>query len=90
MKRNMKISQAKETISVNFPKSLAVFNLRTYRSLILNDTGSLIWNFCKKPRSITQIIKFLSCQYNLSLAEARKDVTRLISQLEEKEVIIFR
>jgi len=84
----MKIRQSKETRSVDFPNSLVVFSLKSYRSYILNNTASEVWNFCKGLRDSDEIVKFLSKRYNISISKARRDINRLIADLKKKGLFL--
>jgi len=84
----MKVKQAKELCVVNFPNSLVIFNFRTYRSIILNDTASLVWDFCKKPRDLRQISKFINNRFQVDLSGALKDAKKLILQLKKRKLLV--
>ena len=82
----MKIKQAKDICVVNFSSGLVVFSLKTYRSHILNDSASLLWNFCKKPRTLTQLAGFISRKYEIDFSCALKDANKFINHLEKREL----
>jgi hypothetical protein len=84
----MKIRQAREICAAGFSNSLVVFDLRNYRSFILNDTAALVWNFCKKSRDLNQIAKFLNTKYQIDLVRAKRDTTKLIKKLEKRNLIV--
>ncbi len=86
----MKVKQPKDVCVVNFPSSLVVFNLKTYRSFLLNKTASLVWNFCKRPRAQNHIYKFLSTKYKIDLSKAKRDIDRFIRQLGKRGLIVCR
>lgn len=86
----MKVRQTKEVCVTKFTDNLVIFNLKNYRSVILNDSAALVWNFCKKPRGLDQISKFINTKYNVDLSQVRKDTERLIGQLEKRELVVCR
>lgn len=83
----MKIRQAKDIVVADFSNSLVVFNLKTYRSYILNDSASLLWKFCKTPRDLNQISRLLDSKYNIGLTRALKDVRNFVHQLRKKDLL---
>jgi hypothetical protein len=86
----MKVRQTKEVCTAKFRDKLVIFNLKNYRSVILNNTAALVWNFCKTPRSLYQIYKFLNSKYEVGLSQVQKDIGRLIGQLERRELVVCR
>jgi len=86
----MKVRQIKEVCTARFGDKLVIFNLKNYCSVILNNTAALVWNFCKKPRSLPQIYKFLNSKYKVNLSQVQKDAGNLIRQLEKRELVVCR
>lgn len=86
----MKIKQIKDFCRADFPGKTVIFNPKTYRSIILNDSAALIWDFCQKPRTLSQISKFLNTKYEINLPKARQDAQRFIRQLEKRKLVNCR
>lgn len=86
----MKIRQSKDTCMASFPDSLIIFSLKSYRCFILNDTASSLWHFCRKSKDLNQISNFLHAKYQVDISRIRKDVKRLIYQLEKRELVVRR
>lgn len=84
----MKIKQAKDICVENFPDGLVIFSLKTYCSHILNDSASLIWNFCKKPKTLKQLVEFISRKYEIGFSQALKDAKKFISLLEKRKLFV--
>ncbi|MDP2939672.1 MAG: PqqD family protein [Candidatus Omnitrophota bacterium] len=84
----MKVRQSKDICVAHLPNSIVIFNCRTYRSYVCNDTARLVWNFCKKPRSLNQISRFFSHKYQIGLSKTRRDINRLIHQLKKRMLIV--
>lgn len=86
----MKVKQAKDICAANLPNSLVIFSLKTYRSHILNESGSLIWNFCKKPRTINQLANFINIKYKINSSRALKDAKNFANRLEKRRLFVFK
>lgn len=86
----MKVKQIKETCAERFGDNLVVLNLNTHRSCIFNGSALLIWNFCKKPRSLNQICRLINRTYQVNLSQAKRNVKKLINQLEERHLVVCR
>lgn len=84
----MKIKQADDLCAVNFINSLVIFDFKTYRSYILNDTAFLVWNFCKTPKDLDQIAQLLNNKYQVGLSKVLKDARIFVRQLEKKKLLV--
>ena len=64
--------------------------LRPKDSLLytLNDTGRFIWHGITKKKNLTGIINDFSKEFHIPKEQAEKDVSRFISDLEKKKIII--
>jgi len=86
----MKVRQAKDICVVKFPDSSVIFSLKTYRSHILNESASLIWNFCKKPRTIKQLAGFINRKYKIDSYRALKDARKFSAHLRKRRLFVSK
>ena len=82
-----RIKQSKRVLAADFSDGKVILNLATYISHTLNPTASEVWDFCKRPRKINEIIDFLHKRYNIDPQRARKDIKKLIGDLKKRELI---
>lgn len=81
------IRQSKKVLTADFPPRKVVFHAAAYASYILNGTASLLWDFCRTPKSKEEMIAHLRRMYGITAAQAKKDITKFIKELRKKDVI---
>ncbi len=84
----MKVKQAKEICAANFPNSVVIFNFKTYRPFVLNDTAALVWKFCQRPRTLEEISRFLTDKFKINSLKAKKDAKYFIRQLQRIKLVV--
>ena len=57
---------------------------------VLNHTGTKIWSLLDGKNNIKYIVKKLLGEFEISLAEARKDVLVFLNELEDKQMVVFK
>ncbi|HOX54852.1 MAG: PqqD family protein [Candidatus Omnitrophica bacterium] len=83
----MKVRQAKDICTGIFPDGLVIFSLKTYCAHALNDSASLIWNFCKKSRAPEEIARFIGRKYTIDYSLALKDAEKFIGLLGKRGLL---
>jgi hypothetical protein len=53
----------------------------------LNETGTLLWDLLKKPRSPEELANALAGEFEVSEAQAKKDVSGLLSELKSHKLV---
>lgn len=54
---------------------------------VLNELGSFIWNLLPNVNSVEEIFKAVMDEYDVSEAEASKDVIEFLGKLREMDII---
>lgn len=55
----------------------------------LNELGSRIWQLIEGPTPVSQIVDTIGKEYDISVAEATKDIVEFLDLLESKALIRF-
>jgi len=55
----------------------------------LNDTGKSIWKQLDGTRTLRQIAKFLTEEYDASLADIEKDIIGLVTELAKRKILMI-
>ena len=56
---------------------------------MLNPTATRIWHLADGVRSVDEIAAALTSEFDVDLAQARQAVTRLLTELSEKQLITW-
>ena len=65
---------------------LVILHMRTKRYYVLNGTGRAIWQFLDLEPTAEEIAERLCESYDLTLAQARGSVDRLLAELVKEEL----
>jgi hypothetical protein len=55
----------------------------------LNDTGKSIWKQLDGTRTLRQIAKFLTEEYDASLVDIEKDIIGLVTELAKRKILMI-
>jgi hypothetical protein len=60
-----------------------LFNADTDNTLLINPTGIMVWNFVSQPRTVEEIIDYISGSFSNSPDQAslRKDIVTFVTDL---------
>jgi hypothetical protein len=60
-----------------------LFNADTDNTLLINPTGIVVWNFINQPRTVEEIVEYITKSYSNSPdhASVRKDIETFVSDL---------
>ena len=60
-----------------------LFNADTDNTLLINPTGIMVWNFISEPRTVAEIVGYISRSYSNSPdhASVRKDIEAFVTDL---------
>lgn len=54
----------------------------------LNPTATVVWECIKKGKNLNKIVKYLTEEYEVDIKTAVSDVNQLISDMEQKGLIV--
>lgn len=74
---------ANEDVLISVGSGIANFN----GYILLNPTASFLWDMLKEPRSIQELGEAVAEEFEVSLAEAKADVTEFIHMLSDKGMV---
>lgn len=81
------IKQSRKVLAADFPPHKVIFHTTDHVPYILNGAASLIWDFCRTPKSEGEIIVYLQRTYGITAATAKKDINMFIRGLRKKGLI---
>ncbi|MGA2934441.1 MAG: PqqD family peptide modification chaperone [Methanomicrobiales archaeon] len=60
-----------------------LFNADTDNTLLINPTGIIVWNFINQPRTVEEIVEYItrSCSNSPDHATVRKDIETFVTDL---------
>jgi len=60
-----------------------LFNADTDNTLLINPTGIMVWNFLNEPRTVAEIVEYISRSYSNSPdhASVKKDIETFVTDL---------
>lgn len=64
-----------------------IFQSKTNKFCMLNGTATFIWNQLEQPRTASELADMVCQQYDVSLAEAARDVEQAVQQLLSLECL---
>ncbi len=53
----------------------------------LNQTGTIIWNYCKEGKKVEEILDFISGEYPVEKKEIEKDIRLYIQELLQEGIL---
>ncbi|WP_249219862.1 PqqD family protein [Chitinophaga sp. HK235] len=67
---------------------IVILNLNTERFYELNEVGKRFWELLSDNHDYTSILNILQAEYEVSAEQLQDDITRLIGDLDEAELIV--
>lgn len=66
---------------------LALLEPKTGQYFTLNQTGSVVWQFLREPRTLSEIVDEVANKFDVSAAECEGDIEVLVARLSESGLI---
>ena len=82
-----RFKQHHQAVCTELDGDVALFQSNTCDYLVLNETGSAIWNALKTQPTLPEICKHLEQEYKVSPDECETSVEALLEAALEKKVI---
>ena len=84
---SVRFRQHRQAICTELDGEVALFQSNTCDYLVLNETGSAIWNALKTQPSLAEICEYLQGEYDVNRDECKSSVEAWLDAALEKEVI---
>lgn len=88
MSKTKRFKQHPQAICTELDGEMALFQSSTCDYLVLNDTGSAIWNALSKQPTLPELCQGLQEEYNVSPDDCLADVVAWLEIGVEKRVVI--
>ncbi|ABM79432.1 Hypothetical protein P9303_27021 [Prochlorococcus marinus str. MIT 9303] len=82
-----RFKQHHEAVFTELDGEVALFQSNTCDYLVLNETGSAIWNALKNQPSLPELCKYLQAKYEVTPDECKTSVEAWLEAALEKKVI---
>ena len=82
-----RFKQHHQAVCTELDGEVALFQSNTCDYLVLNETGSAIWNMLKSQPSLPQLCKHLEQEYEVTPDECKSSVEAWLEAALEKKVI---
>ena len=79
--------QHRQAVYTEIDGDVALFQSKTCDYLVLNETGSAIWNALKSQPTLVELCKHLEGEYEVTLDECKSAVETWLEAALEKKVI---
>ena len=84
---NKRFKQHQQAVYTELDSEVALFQSNTCDYLVLNETGSAIWNALKTQPTLPELCKHLEAEYEVSPDECRSAIEIWLEAALEKKVI---
>ena len=82
-----RFKQHSQAVCTELDGDVALFQSKTCDYLVLNETGSAIWNALKSQPTLSEICKYLQGEYEVTPDECKLSVEAWLEAALEKKVI---
>ena len=82
-----RFKQHHQTVCTELDDEVALFQSKTCDYLVLNETGSVIWNLLKSQPTLVELCKHLQSEYDVTPDECKSSVQVWLENALEKNVI---
>lgn len=83
-----RLKQAKNVVTRDEGDETFLFNADSADFIVINKTARFIWDRCKQPCSAGCLLRNILDAYEVSEAQAKKDLDKHIAQLKERRFLI--
>lgn len=66
----------------------ALLDVETNTYFLLNKTGALVWDSMQEHRTLDQLCDTVASKFNVSEAECKADVQKLLLELLKKDLVV--
>lgn len=91
MKRTLSLDStvvtARGQVSTDLVREKAILNFQTGQYYGLNRVGAFIWDFIQQPKTVHEICKAISDEYEVAPEQLESDLTALLHDLASEGLI---
>jgi hypothetical protein len=86
--KQTRIKQTKNIVTRDEGEETFLFNADTANFITINETGRFIWDRCEEATTTEALLKYILDEYEVSEAEAKKDLDEHIAQLKQNGFLV--
>ena len=84
-----RFKQHSQAVCTELDGDVALFQSNTCDYLVLNETGSAIWNALKTQPTLPELCKYLEEEYEVTTDECKSSIETWLEAALEKKVIVM-
>ena len=84
-----RFKQHSQAVCTELDGDVALFQSKTCDYLVLNETGSAIWNALKTQPTLPELCKYLEEEYEVTTDECKSSIETWLEAALEKKVIVM-
>ena len=88
LSRVSRFKQHHQAVCTELDGEVALFQSNTCDYLVLNETGSAIWNALKSQPTLSELCKHLQSEYEVTPDECKSSVEAWLEAALDKQVIV--
>ncbi|HEV8384289.1 MAG TPA: PqqD family peptide modification chaperone [Candidatus Acidoferrales bacterium] len=87
MQKSSRIVARKGHLATDLGNETVIFNTQYEKYYGLNDVGTRVWALIQQPRTVGEIVKIVTQEYDVEPARFERDLTKLLQDLESAKLI---
>ncbi len=87
MQKNSRIVAKKGHLATDLGNETVIFNTQCEKYYGLNDVGTRVWALIQQPRTVGEIVKIVTQEYEVEPERFERDLTKLLQDLESAKLI---
>ncbi len=87
MQKSSRIVAKKGHLATDLGNETVIFNVQYEKYYGLNDVGTRVWSLIQEPRTVSEIVKIVTQEYDVEPERFERDLTKLLQDLESANLI---
>lgn len=87
MQKSDKVLAKPGHLATDLGNEMVIFNTRNEKYYGLNDVGTRVWSLIQEPKTVGEIVKIVTAEYNVEPEQFERDLTKLLQDLQTANLI---
>ena len=87
MQKTSRIVAKKGHLATDLGNETVIFNTQYEKYYGLNDVGTRVWALIQEPRTVEEIVKTVTQEYDVEAERFERDLTKLLQDLQSANLI---
>ena len=84
------VSASPHQVYTTLGSEAVVLELQASKYFGINDVGTAVWNFLQQPREVSDVIKHIVNNYEVSADQAEVEILGFLQNLEDNGLVVVR